>query len=159
MRGKCPGPRARISKHSFTAFSCFRLFTTRQHCRAFWLLRLVHKLRKLKTLEFTVFEWFERIEPNSITLYDPRIRSKSVHPWASAKFFQGGKNLILFRLLTMQCKWTFTKRFTVSTSLICAEWTSILNLLSKNVFSTPAIRNAISFHKLPNINFSSTFYN
>jgi len=35
--------------------------------------------------------------------------------WAPAVFFQGGNVdifLILFRLLTMQCKWTFTKRFT-----------------------------------------------
>jgi len=36
----------------------------------------------------------------------------------SAKFFPGRGNLIilliLFRLLTLQCKWSFTKRFTVS---------------------------------------------
>jgi len=35
------------------------------------------------------------------------------------KFFQVGGNvnilLIFFRLLTLQCKWTFTKLFTVST--------------------------------------------
>ena len=35
------------------------------------------------------------------------------------KFFQGGGNvdvlLILFRLLTMQCNWTFIKHFTLST--------------------------------------------
>jgi len=37
-------------------------------------------------------------------------------------FFQGGAKstfrlgLILFRLLTMQCKWTYTKRLTLSTS-------------------------------------------
>jgi len=45
-----------------------------------------------------------RIEPNSTTLYNPRIRSKSVHPWASAEIFPGGKAeilLILFRLLTI----------------------------------------------------------
>jgi len=28
--------------------------------------------------------------------------------------------LILFRLLTMQCKWTFTERFTLSTPLVSA---------------------------------------
>jgi len=27
--------------------------------------------------------------------------------------------LILFRLLTMQCQWTFIKRFTLSTPLVC----------------------------------------
>jgi len=52
------------------------------------------------------------------------------------KFFQGGGNVqillrsILCRLLTIQCKWTFTKRFTLSTPLVCAGWTSILNRLS-----------------------------
>jgi len=37
------------------------------------------------------------------------------------KLFQGGNVdilLILFRLLAMQCKWTFTKRFTLSTTQI-----------------------------------------
>jgi len=38
-------------------------------------------LMKLTTLAFIVFEWLKRIETNSTTLYDPRIRSKSVHPW------------------------------------------------------------------------------
>jgi len=41
----------------------------------------------LTTLAFIASEWFKRIEPNSITLYDPRIESKSMHPWASAKIF------------------------------------------------------------------------
>ena len=40
------------------------------------------------------------------------------------KFFQGGATskffFILYRLLTMQCTWTFTKRFTLSTKLVCA---------------------------------------
>jgi len=39
--------------------------------------------------------------------------------WASAEIFPGGGKvdilLIIFRLLTMQCTWTFTKRFTLST--------------------------------------------
>ena len=43
--------------------------------------------------------------------------------------------LILFRLLTIQCKCTFTKRFTLSTPLVYTSWTSILNLLSE-MFST-----------------------
>jgi len=38
--------------------------------------------------------------------------------WASAEIFPGGGKvdilLILFRFLTMQCKWTYTKRFTLS---------------------------------------------
>jgi len=45
--GKCPGPRAWISKRSFIGFSYFRLFTTRQNCRSFWLLRLVYRSGKL----------------------------------------------------------------------------------------------------------------
>ena len=61
-------------------FHVFRLFTTRRSCRAFWLLRFVrvYRLRKLTTLGFIVFEWLERIELNRTTLYDPRIRLKSV---------------------------------------------------------------------------------
>ena len=113
----------------------FRLFTTRQNCRAFWLLRLVHRSEKLVTLAFIVFEWLRRVEANSTTLYDPRIRPKSAHPWTSAEIFPGWGSveilLILYRLLTMQCKWTFTKCFSLFTSLICAGWTSILNRLSE----------------------------
>ena len=74
--------------------------------------------------------------------------------------FQAGGNvkilLILFRLLTMQWKWTFTERSVLSTALICAGWTLFLNLLSE-MFSTLAIRNAFSFHKLPNIHFFEHF--
>jgi len=43
--------------------------------------------------------------------------------------------LIHFRLLTMQCKWTFTKRVALFTPLACAGRTSIVNLLSER-FST-----------------------
>jgi len=39
--------------------------------------------------------------------------------WASAEIFPGGAtstfHLSFFRLRTIQCKWTFTKRFTLST--------------------------------------------
>jgi len=58
-----------------------------QNCRAFLLLRLVYRLRKLTTFALIVFEWLKRIEPNSTTFYEPRIRSKSVHPWVSAEIF------------------------------------------------------------------------
>ena len=61
-------------------FHIFRLSITRQNCRAFWLLRLVYRSGKLVTLAFIIFEWLKRIETNSTALYDPRIRSKSVHP-------------------------------------------------------------------------------
>jgi len=137
---ECPGPRAVGSlafeyRNTFLlVFHVSKLFITRQNCRAFWLLRLVYRLRKLTTLAFIVFEWLKRIEPNSTTLYDPRIRSESVHTWACTETFPGGTMsilLIFFWLLTMQCKWTFTKRFTLSTSLVCAGWTSVLNLLSE----------------------------
>jgi len=59
--------------------------------------------------------------------------------WASSEIFPGGGNvenlLIIFRLLTMQCKLTFTKCITLSTPLVYAGCTSILHLLSK-VLST-----------------------
>jgi len=72
------------------------------------------------TLAFIVFELLKRIEANSTTLYDSRVRSKSGR---LQKFFQEGNVeilLIFFRLVMMQCKWTFTKRFTLSTPLVCA---------------------------------------
>jgi len=126
------GPRTWISKHSFTGFHVLRLLTMQQNCRAFWLVPLTYSLRTLTTLAFIILEWLTRIEPKSTTLYDPWIRSKSLHPWASTDIFPRVGNveilLILFRLLTMQCEWTFTKRSTLSTPLDYAGWTSILNL-------------------------------
>jgi len=61
-------------------------------------------------------------------------RSQCIH-WRPQKYFQGGGNveifLIIYRLLTMPSrKWTFTKRFILSTRFVCAGWTSILNRLS-----------------------------
>jgi len=53
-------------------------------------------------------------------------------------FSSGGNDenlLMLFRLLTMQCKWTFTKPITISFPLVCADCTSLLNLLSKMFFT------------------------
>jgi len=50
-------------------FFIVRLFTTRQNCRAFLLLRLVDGSGKLITLAFIVFEWLKRIEPNNTTLF------------------------------------------------------------------------------------------
>ena len=68
-------------------FHVFRLFTACLNCRAFWLLSLVYRLSKLTKFAFIGSAWLERIETNSTTLYDPRIRSKPVHPWASAEIF------------------------------------------------------------------------
>jgi len=86
--GQMPGAsRLNVKTFLLMVFHIFRLFTTRQKCRDFWLLRLVYRLRKLTTLALIVFEWLKRIEANSTTFYDPRIRSKSVHPWASAEIF------------------------------------------------------------------------
>jgi len=45
------------------------------------------------------------------------------------------KFCLSFRFLTTQCKRTFTKRFTLSTPLICVGSTSILNLLSEMFFT------------------------
>jgi len=72
-----------------------------------------------------------RTAPRFITQELDRNQCKHERP---QKFFQGEYVdilLILFRLLTMQCKWTFTKRFTLSTTLVCTVWNWILNLLSK----------------------------
>jgi len=71
--GNCPGPRAfgvlaLGYQNTPLVFHSFRLFTMRQNCRAFWLLRLVYRSRKLITLAFIVFEWLKRIKSNSTTL-------------------------------------------------------------------------------------------
>jgi len=75
---------------------------------------------------------------NCIIIYVRGLQATARRHGRPHKFFQGGnvENLLmLFRLLTMQYKWTFTKRITLSTPLVCAGCTSILNLLSK-MFST-----------------------
>ena len=115
------------------------------------------RLRKLTTLAFIVSEWLKTIEPNSTRFMAQELdRNQCVHG-RQQKFFLGGNVTILlshFRLLTMQCKQTFTKRFTLSTPLVCAGWTSILNLLSE-MFS--ALQKCCFFHKLPNIPFFQQF--
>jgi len=107
------------------------------NCRPFWLLRLVYRSRKLPTLAFIVSKCLKRIDLNSTTLYDPRIRisaSMGVRKNFSVGW-QRGNFAYPFRLLTIQCKRTYTKRFVVSTQLVCAGWASILNFLSE-MFST-----------------------
>ena len=42
-------------------FHVFSLLTTCQNRRAFWLLRLVYRLRKLKTMAFIGFEWLKEL--------------------------------------------------------------------------------------------------
>jgi len=76
-------------KTPLLVFHDLRLFNTRQNCRACWLLHLVYRLRKLSTSAFIVFEWLERIEPNSTTLYDPRITQKQCINGRPQNFFQG----------------------------------------------------------------------
>jgi len=146
--GKCPGPRAWISKHSFTGFSYFYAVHHALSRRDFLLLRVVYRSGKLITLAFIVFDWLQRIEPNSTALHDPRIRSKPVHPMNVCRNFsrvgQRQVLLILYRLLMMQCKWSFTKRFTLSNALVCAGWTSILNRLSET-FSTLLLSEMLFF--------------
>jgi len=125
--------RLNVKTFLLVVFHIFRLFTTRQNWRAFWLLRLVYRLRKLTTSALIVFEWLKIIEPNSTTFHDPRIRSKSAQPWASAEIFPmktTSKFCLSFSGCWRWCKWTFTKRFTLSNSLVCGGWTSIFNLLS-----------------------------
>jgi len=53
-----------------------------------------------------------------IVISNPKQRPNA---WTSAEIFLGGWDevdisFIIFRLLTMQCKWTFTKRFILSKS-------------------------------------------
>jgi len=137
-------------------FHIFRLFITHQNCRAFWLLRSVYRSGKLVTLTFIIFEWLKRIEPNSTTLYDPRIRSKSVHPVDVRRNFsrvrqrpnfayplqvpedatQMDVHRMLYPFYTMSLCWL---------NLNCQSFVW-------NIFCTWVGRNAfLSFRKLPNI--------
>ena len=82
-----------------------------------------------------------------------------MHPWASAEIFPGDNVeilLILFRLLTMTCKWTFTKRFTFSTPLACLVG-SQFSIICLKCFLQFSYQNAFSFNKLPNILFSEHY--
>ena len=133
---------------SLLVFHVFRLFTTCQNCRAFWLLCLAYKLRKLTTLAIIVCEWLKRIEPNRTTLYDPRIRSKSVHSWASAEIFPEGqsRNVAYPLQIADDAKQMDVHQTVYPFYHISLCW---LNLKSqsfvRNVFYASAIRNAFLF--------------
>jgi len=115
-------------------FHVFKLFTTRQNCRALRFLRLVYKLRKVTTLAFIVFDWLKQHH----ALWPKNYIEISASMCVRINFSRGGNVeilLILLRLLTMQCKWTFIKRLTLSIPLVSAGWTSILNLLSEMFYT------------------------
>ena len=69
--GNCPGPRA-FGVLAFgyqntpLVFHSFRLFTTRQNCRAFWLLRLVYRSKKLITLAFIVLSELKELNQTAL---------------------------------------------------------------------------------------------
>jgi len=74
-------------------FHVFRLFTTRQTWWAFWLLRVVYRLRKLTTWPIFVFEWLKRIEPKASCFATQELdRNQCIHG-APPKFCQGGGNV------------------------------------------------------------------
>jgi len=97
------------------------------------LLRLVHRLRKLTTLQFVAFEELNQTAPRFMTQELDRNQCIQV----CRRFFRGKlRNLAyLFQVADDAMQKTFTKRFTLSTPLVCAGWTSILNLLFQ-MFST-----------------------
>jgi len=82
--GQMPGA-SRLNIKTLLVLHIFGLFTTRQNCRAFSLLRLVYRVSKLTPLVFIDFELLQRIEPNNTSRYDPRIdRNQCIQ-----KFFKG----------------------------------------------------------------------
>ena len=94
-----------------------------KNCKAFslGLLHLIYRLRKLPTVAFIVCESasdlheLNQIAPRFMTQALNRNQCSHGRP---QKYFQRGSveiSLIPFRLLTMQRKWRFTKRFTLST--------------------------------------------
>ena len=95
-----------------------------KNCKAFslGLLHLIYRLRKLPTVAFIVCESasdlheLNQIAPRFMTQALNRNQCSHGRP---QKYFQRRGSveisLIPFRLLTMQRKWRFTKRFTLST--------------------------------------------
>ena len=131
------GPGAWISKSPLMVFHVFKLFTTRQNCRAFWLLRLEYTLRKLTTFAFKVLSDsdLKSIEQNSTTLYDPRSEisaSMGVHRIFS-RVGQHRNFAYPFQVADDAMQMHVHK--TLSTPLVCVDWTSILNLLSGMFFT------------------------
>jgi len=104
------GPGACLSKHSFADFSCFKLFSMRQNCRAFWLLPLVYRLRKLRTLPFIVFEWLEKNWTTQHHTLWPNNKIEISASMGVRRNLSREGNIVkfllsLYRLLTMQWKW------------------------------------------------------
>jgi len=91
---------------------------------------LVHRLRKLTTLAFIFLRDINELNQTAPRFMTQDIDQNQCIHGCPQKFFQGSNVeilFILFRLLTMQWKWTFTKLFTLSAPLVCAGW----NLLSE----------------------------
>jgi len=108
---------------------------------------------KLVTLAFIVFEWLKKFEPNSTALYDPKIRSKSLHPVDVSRNFSrvGQRPNFAYPLqvtddaMQMDVHKTLYPFYPIS---LC--W---LNLNSQsvvwNIFCTSASRNAFLFINCP----------
>ena len=100
--GQMPGPHAfgglalGYQNTPLLVFHSLRLFTMRQNCWAFWLLRLVYRSGKLITLLFIVFEWLKRIEPNSTTLFITQEldRNQCIHGRTQKFFFFAATSII-----------------------------------------------------------------
>jgi len=140
-------PRSWISKHCLLVFNVFRLFTKRQNCRAFWLLHLVHRLRKLTTLGLIAFWWFKRIQPNSITLYKPKNSIGISSSMGVRRNFSRGSNVERnFAFLSQVADDAMQKDVYKTLCRFYPISLCWLNLDSQyfvwNVFHTSAIRNA-----------------
>ena len=111
-------------------------------------------------MAYIVCEWLKRIKPNSTTLYDPRIKSKSVQPWGVRRNFSKGTTSKIGLSFSdcWRCNTNGGSQNALPLLPISLYW---LNLNSQsfawNVFYTLAIRNAFSFHKLSNIQFFEHF--
>jgi len=49
------------------------------------------QIKETDNFDILAFKWLWRIEPNSTKLFDPRIKSKPMHPWAFAENFPRGQ--------------------------------------------------------------------
>jgi len=133
-------------------FHVFKLFTTRQNCRAFWLLRLRYTLRKLTTLAFKVLSDLKSIEPNSTTLYDRRI-DISASMGVRRIFSRGATPKFCLSFSgCWRCNTNGRSQNALSFLPISLCWVNLnTQFFVWNVFCTSAIRNTFYFHKHPNI--------
>ena len=104
-------------------------------------------------MDYIVFEWQKNWTKQHHALWPKNMIKISASMGARRNISRGQRRNFAYPFqIADEAMQTFTKRFAFSTSLVCASWISSLIFCLK-CFYTSAIRNAFSFHKLPNVHF------